>query len=462
MSPILSSIKGRLLALFLSAFFVVLTGLGFFLYNKLEGIVIGSIDNHLHSEVQLIAGLLETEEEGFELELSEAAVGDYSVSLSGHYYQVVLPDGRIIARSPSLSIPDATLPVVKKTGFEPLYTTIKGPRGEPLRLLAQSFRLPAGGLVIVEAAESLEEAEELLRLFRNTLLVVFPAVFIISGLGVLFITVWSLKPLERFSHKIGTITERNLNERIEETPCSELRGLAKSFNTMLSRLEESFERQKRFFTDASHELRTPTAVIKSVCDVTLSRKRSAAEYEEALLKIKRATEKLSELITRVLEVSRLESKVSSLKFEDVELYSLTTDVIRLLEPSATDNGITINLDGERVTIRADRERLSEAIKNIVDNAIKYNRTGGRVDVSVRSADGRAVITVRDTGIGIPQDKVGRIFERFYRVEESRGVSGTGLGLSIVKTIIDAHRGSIEVESELGKGTTFKVVLPLKR
>ncbi len=459
MNLLFSSIKGRLLALFLSAFFIVLTGLGFFLYSKLEGIVIGSIDNHLHSEVQLIAGLLETEEEGLELELSEAAIGDYALSLSGHYYQVVLPDGRILARSPSLSIPSKKLPVVKGKYFDPLYTTITGPRGEPLRLLAQSFGLPDGGVVTVEAAESLEEAEELLRLFRNTLFIVFPAVFTISGLGVLFIIVWSLRPLERFSKKIGTITERNLNERIEEARGSELSSLAKSFNTMLSRLEESFERQKRFFSDASHELRTPTAVIKSVCDVTLSRKRTAAEYEEALEKIKQATERLSGLIGRLLEVSRLEGKLSSLKFEEVELKSLTEDVVRLLEPAGTGSNVAIGLKGDRVKVHGDRERLTEAIKNIVDNAIKYNRPGGRVDMEVKKEDGCAVIIVRDTGMGIPQDRLGRIFERFYRVEEDRKVGGTGLGLSIAKTIIDAHRGRIEVESEPGVGTTFRIVMP---
>ncbi len=459
MNLLFSSIKGRLLALFLSAFFVVLTGLGFFLYNKLEGIVIGSIDNHLHSEVQLIAGLLETEEEGPELELSEAAIGDYATPLSGHYYQVVLPDGRVLARSPSLSIPGKRLPHVRGILLEPVYTTATGPRGEPLRLLAQSFRLPDGEVVTIEAAESLEEAYELLRLFRNTLLVVFPAVFIISGLGVLFIIVWSLRPLERFSKKIGTITERNLNERIEETRGSELSSLAKSFNTMLSRLEESFERQKRFFTDASHELRTPTAVIKSVCDVTLSRKRTAEEYEEALEKIKQATERLSGLIGRLLEVSRLEGKLSSLKLEEVDLKDLTEDVVRLLDPAAASSNIAIGLKGDGVKVHGDRERLTEAIKNIVDNAIKYNRPGGRVDIELEKKDGWAMIILRDTGMGIPQDKLCRIFERFYRVEESRKIGGTGLGLSIAKSIIDAHRGRIEVESEPGVGTTFRVVLP---
>ncbi len=459
MNPVFSSIKGRLLLLFLSVFFIVLAGLGFFLYSELEEIVIGSIDNHLHSEVQLIAGLLEAEE-GFELELTEAAVGDYALPLSGHYYQVILSDGRIIARSPSLSIPDARLPVIEGIHFEPLYTMATGPRGEPLRLLVQSFRLPDGMVVTVESAESLEDAYELLRLFRNALLVVFPAVFMVSGLGVLFITMWSLRPLERFSKKIGTITERNLNERIEEPQSSELQGLAKSFNTMLSRLEESFERQKRFFSDASHELRTPTAVIKSVCDVTLSRKRTSTEYEDALLKIKHSAERLSGLIARLLEVSRLESKVSALRLEELDLHTLTEDVIKLLEPSATASNITLHLEGKTLKVRADRERLAEALKNIVENAIKYNRPGGRVDIGVERRGNGAIITVRDTGIGIPRNRLEHIFERFYRVEDVRGTGGTGLGLSIAKTIVEAHQGRIEVESSPGEGSTFRIVLPL--
>ncbi|HBI23720.1 MAG TPA: histidine kinase, partial [Nitrospiraceae bacterium] len=224
---------------------------------------------------------------------------------------------------------------------------------------------------------------------------------------------------------------------------------------MLKRLEESFLKQSQFLSDASHDLKTPTSVIKSYCDVTLSRERTPLEYREAMENISEMANRISIIINRILEISRLESKTFSLNIMDVDLKDLIGNVLKLLEPSALLKGVKISLSGEDIKVRGDRERLTEAFINIIDNAIKYNRNSGSVEIKTGSKEGRAIISVEDTGIGIPESEKERIFDRFFRVDTSRSVvAGSGLGLSIVKAIINAHSGSIEVESEVGKGSIF--------
>jgi heavy metal sensor kinase len=454
-----TSIKSKLIVWVLFSFSIIFTGLGFFLYYELEGIVVDSINRHLHNEVQLIAGLLRADETEIEHELSEVAVGEYAVPLSGHYYQIVSSDNRIMATSPSLSIVGASLPIVRGTST-PAYETIIGPEKSLLRLMTQSF-IVSNKTYTIQAADTIEDSYKILKSFKKIILIVFPSVFIISLIGILVITGLSLKPLDYFSKRIGQITQMNLNERMNvEGIDKELQPLAESFNKMLGRLEESFSRQSQFLSDASHDLKTPTSVIKSYCDVTLSRERTPSEYREAIENISEMANKITVIISRILEISRLESKTFSLNITDVDLKVLIGDVLKLLEPSASAKGVRIIVNGEDVMIKGDRERLTEAFINIIDNAIKYNKNNGTVEIRVDGRGGDAVISVEDTGIGIPISEKERIFDRFFRVDMSRGVvAGSGLGLSIVKAIINAHTGRIEVESEVGKGSRFTVFLP---
>ncbi len=460
----LRSIKSRLILWFLIVFSIVLSGLGFFLDDRLTGIVIGSVDNHLNSEMQFIAGLLRVEQqqgpiETELLEFSQAAVGEYSVALSGHYYQIVSSDGKLLIRSPSLFIPNAALPI-EAASLSPSYKTIVGPKNVPVRLLSQSFQL-SSGIMTLQTAESLKESNKLLASFRKILLIVFPALFILSGIGIWRMIDLSLRPLEIFSKRIGQITEKNLNERMEEKAAErELRPLAAGFNTMMGRLEEAFSKQRRFLSDASHELRTPASVIKSQCDVTLSKARTPEEYHEALRTIAGAAKRMTDLINRILEVSRLDNQPFISTRMEFDLMKGLENVITLLSPQASSRGIEIHLRGRTLPVEGDPEKLTEVFLNIVDNALKYNQPGGRVDIELNDQEGWAVVTVTDTGIGIPETERGRIFERFYRVDASRNiVRGSGLGLSIARAVVEAHNGRIEVESEIQRGSRFRIFLP---
>lgn len=456
----LSSIKMRLVALYFLLFSILFFILGLFLYYQIENILMASVDGHLHSEMQLIAGFLDFEKGHLAMDLSEAEVGEYAIPLSGHYYQILSDNGEIIARSPSLSIVDAKLPPTGKA-LEQL-DTIVGPDKSPLRLLTQSFDLE-GMSITIQAGETLEETFELIASFRNMILIVFPSFFIISLGGLVVIARYSLKRVDTFSDKVGKITEKNLKERLEVDGVeSELKLLAESFNTMMERIEESFERQKQFMSDASHDLRTPASVVKTYCDVTLMQERPPEEYKEALEKISAMANKMTQIINRILEVARLDSEASLLNLSDVDLMEIADNVIRIFETTASDRGITINSSGYSAVISGDRELLTDAISNIVDNAIKYNRQEGTVTISVSQENGWAIVGISDSGMGMNADDVDKIFERFHRIDASRGqVEGSGLGLPIVRRIIDMHKGKIEVQSEPGKGSCFIISLPVE-
>lgn len=233
---------------------------------------------------------------------------------------------------------------------------------------------------------------------------------------------------------------------------------------MLWRIGDAFAKQKRFLSDASHELRTPTSVIKSYCDVTLKKEREKKEYEDALNVIRDTAEKMILLIQKILDAARLEARDALLlKKETVDIGSILNAVYKLMLPIADEKGIKILAvgDAKGINISGDKERLTELFINLVDNAIKYNRKNGRVILSSDVKNGAVIVTISDTGIGIPEEDLSKIFDRFYRVDKSRSeVNGAGLGLSIAKAIVEAHNGSIEAASTVGKGSTFKIALPL--
>lgn len=456
----LSSIKKRLVALSFLLFSILFSVLGLFLYRQIESLLMASVDGHLHSEMQLIAGFIDSENGHFEMELSEAEVGEYALPLSGHYYQILSGSGEIIARSPSLSIVDTHLPPAARS-MEPSYYTIEGPDKGPLRVMSQSYAL-AGGSITIQAGETLDETYRLIASFRNMIIIIFPSFFIFSLAGLTAITRFSLKRVDSFSEKVGKITEKNLKERLEvEGVESELRPLAESFNVMMGRIEESFEMQKQFMSDASHDLRTPASVVKSYCDVTLMKDRTAAEYRETLEKISSMISRMSRSISRILDVARLDSEAFSLNLSRVDLKEIVIEAMKYFETKALSSDIKMTCSGDSVILLGDRDRLSDAISNIVENAIKYNRPEGVVHISVGEDEEWAVVEIADSGRGMNASEVNRIFERFYRIDASRGEEeGSGLGLPIVKRIIERHKGKIDVKSEVGRGSCFTLFLPL--
>src|SRR3972149_1306950 len=459
-----NSIRLKLVIWFLIIFSVVFTTLEVFLYYKLESIIISKTEHHLSSTLDTIAGLLKLEDDHGQLqmelvELSNSAQGVYAEKLSGHYYQVVNTSGIILARSPSLGLADETLPIEFNV-VTPIYESVTGPNNIPIRLVSVSYKFSEVWLTL-QAGVSLEDTYMLLNSFRKIVIITYPIIFLLCGAGTFLITGWALRSIRLFADRIDLISDKELSKRIdEEDSVYELKGLASSFNKMLYRLEHSFNKQRQFLSDASHELRTPTSIIRSYCDVTLNRERTVDEYKDVLKKISDAVNRMCNIINRILTISRFDNNVVSFRPVRIDIKEMIEDVLKLVEPNAASRGIKISSAGNDVFINGDREGLTEVFSNIVENAIKYNKPEGTIDIHINEVNGYAIINVTDTGIGIPEDEIRKIFDRFYRVDASRGQTvGSGLGLSIVRAIVESHGGRMEVESTLGKGSIFRVFLP---
>lgn len=294
---------------------------------------------------------------------------------------------------------------------------------------------------------------------------------ILVGMGVLVIGLaggwWfssrAIRPISEMSAIAESISAKNLSTRINVcSTASELEQLGSVLNRTFDRLQSAFERQGQFTADASHELRTPVAVILSHAELALSRVRSPADYQNAIQACRRAAMRMKTLIDSLLLLARFDSGEPEIQRGHVELDRLAADAVEMLQPLADERQITLDSQAEPITIDADHDRLFQVLTNLLSNAIRYNKPDGRVDLEVTSDHQAAIIRVTDTGVGIPTEDVPRVFDRFFRVDKARTTAegGCGLGLSICHTIIEAHGGVISATSELGVGTTIEVRLPL--
>ncbi len=273
-----------------------------------------------------------------------------------------------------------------------------------------------------------------------------------------------VSPLDQLTQAAEKITAQSLDQRLELVEASsELTRLSSVFNTMLDRLHNAFQRQIRFTADASHELRTPVAVILSQAEHTLSRPRTPEDYCSALETCVRASRRMKRLVDDLLLLARADSGRLDIRQEPLDLADVVRQSLAMLEPLATEK--QIRLTAQLLTTRTvgDAARLGQVVTNLVTNALQYNHPDGNVFVTVHTRDSRAMLVVSDTGVGIPALDQPRLFERFFRADQARTHSegqGTGLGLSIVSEIVAAHHGTIEVTSELGVGTTVTVQFPI--
>ncbi len=234
--------------------------------------------------------------------------------------------------------------------------------------------------------------------------------------------------------------------------------------TPLHRMEENF---KEFLGNASHELRTPLTSIQILIDLFSERKITLDEiYNEFFPHLRKEVERMSKLVSNLLNLSRLEAGVIDLQLKEVNLTEIVMEIIDRLTPHISKKNLEVNLKiPEKIVINADPQHLDTIVFNIVENAVKYTPQGGLIEVGVNEDEDNIILWIKDTGIGIPEKDLNRIFDRFYRVSKSRtsedGFS-TGLGLSIVKKLIERHGWTIRVESKVNKGTKFEIIIPKRK
>jgi len=284
---------------------------------------------------------------------------------------------------------------------------------------------------------------------------------LLGGVITFFISGHALKPLCDFSKKIEEVQAQNLSDsRIEENKFSELNQLSVSYNKMLERLSEAFEMQRQFTANAAHELRTPLAVMQLQIDLYNSSKHpdNDTSAQQTISMITEQTERLSKMVRTLLDMSELQTIARD---EEIAISALVEEVLADLEPLAQEKGINLIEKCDNVLLMGSDILIYRLVYNLVENAIKYNFSGGTVTVTATQQNSQLHLTVEDTGNGIPEELKERIFEPFFRLDKSRSreLGGVGLGLALVREIVRVHNGSILVKNNANSGTTFEVIFP---
>lgn len=271
------------------------------------------------------------------------------------------------------------------------------------------------------------------------------------------------KPIQKMSQTASRISANNLTDRMNlEGVDSELSELGMVLNGMLDRLNESFEQQKQFTADASHELRTPLAGLLATTELALAKDRTPDEYRKHLQYCSIAATRMQKLVEGLLILARLDHHDGSSNLEPIALMPILENCVQAVELIANEKQIQVQLSPISEKVLGNANQLERVFANLIENAIRYNRQGGEVWVESKRLGSSIAISVRDNGLGIAPSDQAKIMNRFFRVEAARthSTNGYGLGLSIAKRIVDLHHGELHVESELGEGSTFTVVLPI--
>ncbi len=298
--------------------------------------------------------------------------------------------------------------------------------------------------------------------FRTTNWYITAAVTLLSGILAYFVSGRALKPLRSFTSQVEQVQLNNLADmRIDEDAISEFRQLSRSFNQMLERLNNAFSAQRQFTGNAAHELRTPLALMQAQLELFSAEHSDVLpETAEFLSLLREQTERLTQMTKTLLEMSNLQQVARN---EQIQIAPMVEEIFTDLAPLAEKADIALELDGDGAMTGSDA-LIYRLIFNLTENAIKYNRPGGSVRVSVSQPEKRLLIRVSDTGCGIPEKYQRSIFQPFFRVDKSRSreYGGAGLGLSLVWEIADLHGGSVWVEESSDKGTTIAVELPAQQ
>lgn len=308
---------------------------------------------------------------------------------------------------------------------------------------------------IMEVPESMTMIENLLMMAG----VAMPLFILLSTLGGYWIAKRAFRPLEEIIATADSINEAaDLSARIETpTGNNEFTRLAKTFDRMFERLEASFEAEKQFTADASHELRTPISVIKGACEYGMKYDETPEERQETITMIHRQAEKMSTLVSELLSMTRLDQGTERANFTEADLSALIKSICQ----EQTGECYILHCDiEENIIASIDVSLISRLLQNLLDNAVKYGRPNGGIWVSLCKKEGEIQLSVKDDGMGIPAEHREKIWQRFYQADPSRsGDNGAGLGLSMVKKIAEIHGGYMSLESEEGKGSTFTLHLP---
>ena len=460
-----TSITARLATFYTLTTLIILFVSSALLYWMLSTSIEHSSESFVRSEITAISNIL------------RGHVGDWSAlnqevvwkpqSQSNHYYARVTLNGlevRATAGIDDILLSNINWPTAqKKDGAISPSKVIKIDKN-------QYYLVSTGWVVLdntahqafyIQVALNVSHDQHLLWLYRQNLIFVTIFGTLCAFLVSMFLSKLGLRPVRKLTHALSKINANQLSDRLViEHPPKELGDLILAFNDSLERLENSFNRLSAFSSDIAHELRTPINNLLGETEVMLSRPREMEEYQHLLSSNLEEYQNLSHIVDRLLFIARADNNNISLTKTPLVLRDEVRAVLDFLEAYAEEKQIRLSIKGN-ATLEADATLLRNAISNLVTNAIKYIELGGKVSVILEEDEEQVTIKVRDNGLGIKQEHLAHIFDRFYRVDSDRAkhTGGSGLGLAIVKSIIELHGGSITMNSNVGKGSIIIMTFP---
>lgn len=477
--PLFRSIRARLTVWYAFVLTTILVAYAGGVYIFLRQNLYRELDRRLHDDFEAAEASLERDADGRIIRTIRHNRHGDDQDGGERWLEVWSLDGELLHREgPEQRVPAS----VSSPGAVP-FSNGTGARGEELgtaevksaatgagtfiRVRSGTHRI-AGTPVMIRVARSEAALRHELGEFLAGMGLGLPVAVLLAGLGGYFLASHALKPVGQMAARAQTITADRLEERLPiENPDDELGRLGTVFNHTLARLGRSFELLRRFTADAAHELRTPLTALRSVGEVALREPRSDQAYREVIGSMLEESDRLGRLVETLLILSRGDDGRVELRAHRLDLGEFARATAEDLDVLADEKDQRIVIEAEPdVYTQADPRILRQAVSNILDNAIRHSPRGARIRVgvrrTVRERNAEAVLEVADEGPGIPAEHLRRIFERFYRVDKarSREQGGVGLGLSIAQWAVRANGGSIEVESQLGEGSTFRIRLPL--
>ena len=431
-----------------------------------QQIAVGVSNDNGQVSIQNVTGDIPGVDSGPNVNASQQTDTQNTAIEFGSIVRILDAHGKTLRITPAfhmLLVPKVS--VTQALSGTPWQGTVTTPDGQQVRLYSIALTDNNTPYAIIQVGESLAQFNATLRNVLIEFLLIVPFVLLLGALGSYWLAGRAFIPVDRLTRTAQQIKAGDLHQRVP-VPRSrdEIQRLAITLNEMIEHLEQTFTRQRRFVADASHELRTPVAAIRSMTDLAQLQHLSANEYNTVLQDINAESERLGRLISDLLALARADEGQTRLECSPVRLDLLVQAVVANAEPLALEHSVSIQVSTpQEVIVMGDEARLIQAVMNLLDNAIIYTNPDGQVTLSVEIKRQWAYLRVQDTGIGIAPEHVPHLFERFYRVDQARvrtEGNSSGLGLAIVDWVIHAHGGTISVESQEGKGSTFTVALPL--
>lgn len=458
------SIGSRLTLWYLAIFAVAQILFGVGMWFALRQQLYSVADGTLKAQVEDLTNFLKSQKKKnmTVTKLREEASEEYDLAHSGDFLQIYDGDGNWIFRAPLLekNLPPFDTPHHKHRKFENIQLA-----GKPFRFVTQRIEIN-GRLYFVQTGVPADQIIATLSLFRRYLVMLAPGLLLAAAFGGYWLSRKALSPVDALTRTARSIGGHNLGERLKKlTTGDELQRLSDTLNEMLARIESVFLRVTQFTADASHELRTPISLIRTEAEIALRKSRGDAEYREALRHILLEAERTSTLVEELLSLARADSGRESLHLRVIDLGAATAEIANEWRPlvEARNLQFTQELEDCELPVFADQRALQRLLAILLDNSVKYTPSPGIIELGLKALDGKAVLTVRDSGVGIAEPDQTKIFERFYRVDKarSRAFGGAGIGLAIAEWIVQQHHGSIAVQSSLGEGSTFLIAFPLE-